>query len=858
MRMVPLALVLFASVPLAQERLWVVDDGPYAADFAQIQDAVDAASDGDAILVRPGTYFGFDVVAKGLTIFAEELGTVELPDVFSSTAIEVSNLQPGQVVVIRGIEMRRVQDDDLDTEATIALNDNLGFVLFEDCDVSSTGSITIQPAGRALRVRNSAGVAAVRCVLFGGVYSLNSEVSLYESFLVGPRGDDCSPPLVATPGRPAMEIDEGRAFLAGCTLIGGKGGDGYAFTNCCPAEGDVALRLDAGAPTVHVLDTELNGGAPGSEVDCGIPDAPPTEVVSGTVIDVPGTLGSGYVRALGVEGELLRFVQEGELGALVFVGLSTQPLPLYFPPLGLLLPNLLSAVDLPPVGPLGTGPAYTDVPVPALPAGLTGLELYTQTYLLTPAGVGTLGAPSVSVLADLRDPSTGDCDTDGTGDLWQILQGELLDDDLDGEPNLCETTTRLYVDDDAPGDPGPGNPLISDPAEDGTLQHPFDSLQEAVDASVAAPYTVVLVADGTYTGAGNRDVDFGGRELTIRSAGGPSACIIDAQNFGRAFVFESGETYRSRVSGFTIRNGLASGGGGAIRIDESDPTIENCVFLDNDTVSSVGAHFGGAIWAEDSRSLIRGCTFQNNTAKWHGGAIYFESDLSYPSGDYPDDAILEDCLFVGNSAGLDGGALGASFGTGGAVIRGCTFLDNVAAAEGGALEADAPMVVESCYFSGNEAGQEGGAIHAFGPITVSGCTIEGNQAVLGGGMHSVASSGLIDRSILWGNVATGSATGQQLSIAAFDDTLNVRYSDVQGGEAGVDVPGTSELFWEEGNFDLDPLFAGPGDPHLLPGSPCIDAADPGYVPPLLTRDLDGGPRREGATVDVGADEVSLP
>src|SRR5262245_1216865 len=39
----------------------------------------------------------------------------------------------------------------------------------------------------------------------------------------------------------------------------------------------------------------------------------------------------------------------------------------------------------------------------------------------------------------------------------------------------------LYVDDDSPNDPGPNDPNVSDPLEDGTLAHPFDSIQEAID-----------------------------------------------------------------------------------------------------------------------------------------------------------------------------------------------------------------------------------------------------------------------------------------------------------------------------------------------------------------------------------------
>ena len=43
----------------------------------------------------------------------------------------------------------------------------------------------------------------------------------------------------------------------------------------------------------------------------------------------------------------------------------------------------------------------------------------------------------------------------------------------------------LYVDDDAASDPGPGDLNVSDPEEDGTPEHPFDSVQEAIDVAGA-------------------------------------------------------------------------------------------------------------------------------------------------------------------------------------------------------------------------------------------------------------------------------------------------------------------------------------------------------------------------------------
>ncbi len=42
------------------------------------------------------------------------------------------------------------------------------------------------------------------------------------------------------------------------------------------------------------------------------------------------------------------------------------------------------------------------------------------------------------------------------------------------------------------------------------------TIEEAIDVSVDGD--IVLVADGVYVGAGNRDMDFGGRAIRVRSA----------------------------------------------------------------------------------------------------------------------------------------------------------------------------------------------------------------------------------------------------------------------------------------------------------------------------------------------------
>lgn len=84
-----------------------------------------------------------------------------------------------------------------------------------------------------------------------------------------------------------------------------------------------------------------------------------------------------------------------------------------------------------------------------------------------------------------------------------------------GRPLVAGT---LFVDHAAPKDPEPRNSLVSDPLEDGSLGHPFDTIQEAIDAAAIGDEVVVI--SGTYRGAGNVNVDFLGKAITVRFLSG--------------------------------------------------------------------------------------------------------------------------------------------------------------------------------------------------------------------------------------------------------------------------------------------------------------------------------------------------
>jgi parallel beta-helix repeat protein len=442
--------------------------------------------------------------------------------------------------------------------------------------------------------------------------------------------------------------------------------------------------------------------------------------------------------------------------------------------------------------------------------------------------------------------------------------------------------------------------LASAPAETRLVPAEYATIQDAIDAAVDGD--VVIVALGIYTGDGNRDIDFRGKGITVQSVdpNDPTtvaATIIDCNGIfeepHRGFYFHSGEDCNSVLSGLTITNGYAGYGGG-IECVSSHPTIANCTFLDNTGQYWYGGQYGTLTPHENRSSMVnddgevhinippplpgwRGmgggiycrwmssptltnCKFIGNSAYEYGGGIYM---------DYNSNPILTNCTFTSNTA-LYGGAMNSYFGN--PILFNCIFNCNSAELTGGAMQnANSSSRLYNCIFKGNTAGWNGGCLSNYGSnLILTNCTFSKNSAVNGGVIFNSGSDATLSNCILWGNTAT---EGNEIYLDFYTDflgnkissTINVDYSNVEGGAAGVYVDTDCTLNWGTGNIEADPCFVETGywdsngvwiegDYHLLAGSPCIDAGDPNYVAEPNETDLDGKPRVIGGRIDMGAYE----
>jgi len=289
-----------------------------------------------------------------------------------------------------------------------------------------------------------------------------------------------------------------------------------------------------------------------------------------------------------------------------------------------------------------------------------------------------------------------------------------------------EVSRPVYVDDDAPGDPRPGDPARSDPREDGSSEHPFDSIQEAIDQAISTE--TIIIRPGTYTGAGNRDIDFGGKPVKVRGQGGPEGCLIDCQDLGRGFYFHRGEGPDSVLEGLTIANGFADRGGGIYCTNGSSPTLTRCTLRHNE------AQWGGGMRCLESSPTVEGFLFIENTATNTGGGMQ----------NYKSSPHISHCTFTGNVANYGGGMQNHTQSN--ATLSHCTFKTNHASECGGGVENElCEPVIADCTFRFNTAQWGGGLRNYESHPTVSRCIFVENSATeQGGGIQNNRSHARIE------------------------------------------------------------------------------------------------------------------
>ena len=313
---------------------------------------------------------------------------------------------------------------------------------------------------------------------------------------------------------------------------------------------------------------------------------------------------------------------------------------------------------------------------------------------------------------------------------------------------IAGAQTIWYV--DAAACPGPGS---------GSQGDPFCKIQDALNAAAANAYPPdeIIVADGIYTGSGNKDLDFHGKDVTLRSASGnPAACIIDCQFAGRGFFFHSGETAATGVEGLTVRNGLVTStspgraSGGGVHCQDSSPTLSNCVISGNTVITNTYAGgLGGGVSCEDSSPTLNNCTISDNTVT-DAGYMGASGGGVFCSGGSP---TLVSCTISGNTLTT------TFYGTGGGIH--CSSSSNPTLTN---------CTITGNTFTGTEFSSGGGMYCASSSNpTLTNCTINDNTAFEGGGAYCDTTSPTFIHCTINGNTATGGIRSAGGGVSCYYD-----------------------------------------------------------------------------------------
>ncbi|MBL0730731.1 DUF1565 domain-containing protein [Piscinibacter sp. HJYY11] len=196
-----------------------------------------------------------------------------------------------------------------------------------------------------------------------------------------------------------------------------------------------------------------------------------------------------------------------------------------------------------------------------------------------------------------------------------------------------------------------------------TVRVPADQPTIAAAIASASDGYTVLVAPGLYSGAGNRDLNFGGKRLNLRGTGNPSGVVIDCEGLARLITFDHAEDSSSGVSGLTVRN-CGVDYQGALYILGAAPTISGNVF--DSTIAVSGAQlfgFNGSPNVQknlfhntqcDDQHLSGVLAFVNGSSPYIANNVFVGNrcravNMTIPEGVTP---IVANNTMVGNRAGI--------------------------------------------------------------------------------------------------------------------------------------------------------------------------------------------------------------
>src|SRR5580765_798716 len=289
--------------------------------------------------------------------------------------------------------------------------------------------------------------------------------------------------------------------------------------------------------------------------------------------------------------------------------------------------------------------------------------------------------------------------------------------------------------------------------------------------------------------------------ITITGPGANLLAVSRVQNASPFRVFHVLPARAAVIQGLTISNGVAQPGFGGGILNEGSATVVNCAVSGNSATASGGGVFSGYSSETPTTLIIESSTLNDNFAGDYGGAI--------ANSLFGTVSILNSTI-SGNTAEFAGGG-----------------IVNIAANQ------DASVAVSSSTLSGNACPFNGGGI----------------SNARGGSGHAIIAIG--------NTILKAGASGQNIDSSNATVTSHGYNISSDDGSGFLIGPGDQ--------INTDPLLGplqdngGPTLTHLLlPGSPAINAGNPGFTPPpFFDQRGPGFDRVVNGRIDIGAIEVHL-
>lgn len=295
---------------------------------------------------------------------------------------------------------------------------------------------------------------------------------------------------------------------------------------------------------------------------------------------------------------------------------------------------------------------------------------------------------------------------------------------------------------------------------------------------------------GTYNKT-NQDTNITiNKNITIQGNGSKNTVIIDARGLSRIFTIDK---LNVTLINITFLNGASQTGGAILASDYCNLKFINCYFNNNSATTSIG----GSLRAEDSNVTIDRCIFENSYAGNNGGAISIGGSGTnnvYVTGNY---LIISNSTFNNNSAlngpsavhlyrGINASILDSNFTNNSAsyatlstiygfyaLISGCRFIDNSGGFYGGAIRSISGLGYDECYveilsntFINNSADIGGAIFNGFGSsMNLLDNSMVGNFAFLGQMIYNNGTIGILNLTYL-NNSTLAVLNGSTITIYA--------------------------------------------------------------------------------------------